>query len=78
MTFSVHGLAVSRGVAIGRAVLVASSRANVGNYFIEPETTDAEIDRIHVSLQAVMDEIMRLQHDLTKGLGSGFSIYEKI
>ena len=66
MTFSVHGLAVSRGVAIGRAVLVASSRANVGNYFIEPEKTDAEIDRIHVSLQAVMDEIMRLQHDLPK------------
>jgi phosphotransferase system enzyme I (PtsI) len=66
MTFSVHGLAVSRGVAIGRAVLVVSSRANVGNYFIEPEKTQAEIDRVHISLQAVMDEITRLQHELPR------------
>ena len=36
MTFSVHGLAVSRGIAIGRAVLVASSRADVAHYFIDP------------------------------------------
>jgi len=28
MTFSVHGLPVARGIAIGRAVLMASSRAD--------------------------------------------------
>ena len=36
MTFAVHGLAVARGIAIGRAVLVASSRLEVAHYFIEP------------------------------------------
>ena len=66
MTFSVHGLAVSRGVAIGRAVLVASSRADVDHYFIEAEKTDAEIARMRTSRNAVMEEIMRLQHDLRK------------
>lgn len=66
MTFSVHGLVVSRGVAIGRAVLVASSRADVGQYFIEPDKTDAEIERVRTSRNAVMDEITRLQHDLPK------------
>ena len=66
MTFSVHGLAVSRGVAIGRAVLVASSRADVSHYFIEPATTDDEIARVRLSRNAVMEEIMRLQHDLPK------------
>jgi phosphotransferase system HPr (HPr) family protein len=35
VTFSVHGLAVARGIAIGRAVLVASSRVDVAHYFIE-------------------------------------------
>ena len=39
MTFSVHGLAVSRGIAIGRAVLVASSRADVAHYFVDAEKT---------------------------------------
>ena len=66
MTFSVHGLAVSRGVAIGRAVLVASSRADVDHYFIEAEKTDAEIARMRASRNAVMEEIVRLQHDLPK------------
>ena len=36
MTFSIHGLPVARGIAIGRAVLVASSRVDVAHYFIEP------------------------------------------
>ena len=36
MTFSVPGLAVARGIAIGRAVLVGSSRMEVAHYFIEP------------------------------------------
>ncbi|MDB5870038.1 MAG: phosphoenolpyruvate--protein phosphotransferase [Polaromonas sp.] len=66
MTFSVHGLAVSRGVAIGRAVLVASSRADVNHYFVDPATTDDEIARVRLSRNAVTEEITRLQHDLPK------------
>ena len=66
MTFSVHGLAVSRGVAIGRAVLVASSWADVSHYFVDPASTDDEIARVRVSRNAVMEEIVRLQHDLPK------------
>ena len=66
LTFSVHGLAVSRGVAIGRAVLVASSRADVGHYFVDPPTIDDEIARVRVSRNAVVEEITRLQHDLPK------------
>jgi len=66
MTFSVHGLAVSRGIAIGRAVLVASSRADVAHYFIDAEKAGVEIDRLCASRNAVMDEISRLQRDLPK------------
>jgi phosphotransferase system enzyme I (PtsI) len=66
MTFSVHGLAVSRGIAIGRAVLVASSRADVAHYFIDAAKTVEEITRVRVSRNAVMDEILRLQQDLPK------------
>ena len=64
MTFSVHGLAVSRGIAIGRAVLVASSRADVAHYFIDPSKTDEEIQRIRVARKAVTEEITRVQREL--------------
>jgi phosphotransferase system enzyme I (PtsI) len=66
MTFSVHGLAVSRGIAIGRAVLVASSRVDVVHYFIDASKVLQEITRVRVSRNAVMEEIARLQHDLPK------------
>ena len=66
MTFSIHGLAVSRGVAIGRAVLVASSRVDVAHYFIEANEVDAEIDRVRAGRDAVVDEIHRLQESISR------------
>jgi len=66
MTFSVHGLAVSRGIAIGRAVLVASSRADVAHYFIAADKTAEEIQRVRVARDAVAEEIARVQRDLPK------------
>jgi phosphoenolpyruvate-protein phosphotransferase (PTS system enzyme I) len=66
VTFSVHGLAVSRGIAIGRAVLVASSRADVAHYFVDADKTDLEIARVRVARNEVVDEITRLQRDLPK------------
>jgi phosphotransferase system enzyme I (PtsI) len=61
MTFSIHGLAVARGIAIGRAVLVASSRLDVAHYFIEPSQVRAEINRVRDGRDAVVEEIGRLQ-----------------
>jgi phosphotransferase system enzyme I (PtsI) len=61
MTFAIHGLTVSRGVAIGRAVLVASSRVDVAHYFIGPEAVEAEIHRVRVARDAVEEELQRLQ-----------------
>ncbi len=66
MTFSVHGLAVSRGIAIGRAVLVASSRADVAHYFVDPDRVDEEIMRVRVARNGVMEEIARVQKELPK------------
>ena len=45
MSFTIHGIPVSRGIAIGRAVLVSSSRADVAHYFIEPAQAMAEVTR---------------------------------
>ena len=66
MTFSIHGLAVSRGVAIGRAVLVASSRVDVAHYFIEAGQVEAEIHRVRAGRDAVVDEIRRMQDSITR------------
>jgi phosphoenolpyruvate-protein phosphotransferase (PTS system enzyme I) len=61
MTLSIHGLAVSSGIAIGRAVLVASGRTDVAHYFIEPAQVEAELLRVKEAKNAVVDELIRLQ-----------------
>ncbi len=63
MTFSIHGLPVARGIAIGRAVLMAG-RVDVAHYFIEPGQVEAEIERIRQGRNAVVDEIHRLQQTI--------------
>jgi len=66
MSFSIHGLAVARGIAIGRAVLVASSRVDVAHYFIDAQQIDSELQRITSARQAVMLEVQRLHQSVPK------------
>lgn len=61
MTFAIHGLAVARGIAIGRAVLVAASHLDVAHYFIAPEQIVQEIERVGRGRDAVVQELQRLQ-----------------
>ncbi|HEX6707929.1 MAG TPA: phosphoenolpyruvate--protein phosphotransferase [Albitalea sp.] len=64
MSIQVFGLPVSRGVAIGRAVLVASSRVDVAHYFIDEAQVDDEIDRLRDARDAVARELTTLKRDL--------------
>ena len=66
MTFAIHGLAVARGIAIGRAVLVASSRVDVAHYFIEVSQVDAELRRLAKARTAVQNELQTLHDTLPK------------
>lgn len=65
MTFAIHGLAVARGIAIGRAVLVASSRVDVAHYFIQAHEVEREIERIKTGRDLVVEEIIRLQETIS-------------
>jgi phosphoenolpyruvate-protein phosphotransferase (PTS system enzyme I) len=64
MSIQVFGLPVSRGVAIGRAVLIASSRIDVAHYFIDESQVPAETERLRVARDAVAAELSTLQRDL--------------
>ena len=66
MTFSVRGLAVAKGIAIGRVVLVASSRVDVAHYFIDASEVESEIERVRQGRNAVIEELGRLQHSVSQ------------
>ena len=64
MSFQVFGIPVSRGVAIGRAVLVASSRIDVAHYFVAPGEIQGEVDRLLRARDAVALELTTLKDEL--------------
>ncbi len=64
MSIQVFGLPVSRGVAIGRAVLVASSRVDVAHYFVDPDRVDNEITRLRDARNGVAIELEGLKREL--------------
>ena len=64
MSFQVFGIPVSRGVAIGRAVLVASSRVDVAHYFIGAADAEQEYARLVRGRDAVTRELQDLKAEL--------------
>jgi phosphotransferase system enzyme I (PtsI) len=64
MSIQVFGMPVSRGVAIGRAVLVASSRVDVAHYFVPADRLEHEVARLREARDAVAAELTALKRDL--------------
>jgi phosphoenolpyruvate-protein phosphotransferase (PTS system enzyme I) len=64
MSIQVFGIPVSRGVAIGRAVMVASSRVDVAHYFVSAENCDSEIERLRLARDVVAQELEALKREL--------------
>jgi phosphotransferase system enzyme I (PtsI) len=64
MSLQLFGLPVSRGIAIGRAVLVASSRVDVAHYFVDAGQVEAEVGRLRTARDVVAAELGGLQRNL--------------
>ena len=64
MSLQIFGIPVSRGVAIGRAVLVASSRVDVAHYFVDADQVAPEVQRLRDARNAVAHELGSLKKEL--------------
>ncbi|QCP48092.1 phosphoenolpyruvate--protein phosphotransferase [Trinickia violacea] len=64
MSFTLHGIPVSRGIAIGRAYLIAPAALDVDHYLIEPPQIEGELERFRAALKVVHNELELLREDL--------------
>jgi phosphotransferase system enzyme I (PtsI) len=66
MSFTLHGLAVSGGIAIGQAHLMSHATLEVSHLVIAPRMVDKEVARFEAALQRVREEFAalkgRMQH----------------
>jgi len=61
MNFVLHGHAVSGGITVGYAHLVATARLEVAHYEIAPEAIDAEIARFDRAMQTAQQGLQALK-----------------
>jgi phosphotransferase system enzyme I (PtsI) len=59
-SFTLHGISVSRGIAIGRAHLLRPAALDVKHYLIEEEQVEAEVARLQNALTTVHKELQTI------------------
>ncbi|MBU3583604.1 phosphoenolpyruvate--protein phosphotransferase [Polynucleobacter sp. 15G-AUS-farblos] len=66
MTFSLHGIPVSKGIAIGKAVLISRAALEVSHYLVEPGKEEAEAQKLLDAFDQVRQELEQLRLGLPK------------
>ena len=65
-SFTLHGISVSRGIAIGRAHLVAPAALDVKHYLIPDDQVEAEVQRLQSAIATVHKELQTIWNELPK------------
>jgi len=66
MTFALHGIPVSKGIAIGKAVLISRAALEVSHYLIEAGKEEAEAKKLLDAFGQVRLELAQLRQGLPK------------
>ncbi len=63
-SFTLHGIPVSRGIAIGRAHLLKPAARDVKHYLVAEEKVEAEVRRLTDAVAVVNEELRTLRREL--------------
>lgn len=66
MTFALHGIPVSKGIAIGRAVLISRAALEVSHHLVEAGKEEAEAQKLLDAFDQVRLELEQLRQGLPK------------
>ena len=75
MSFTLHGIGVSGGIAIGRAHLVSHATLEVSHYLVPPYQVPEESARFDAAVRKVRAEFTELHTELPEGAPAEFSAF---
>jgi phosphotransferase system enzyme I (PtsI) len=64
MSFILHGLSVSQGVAIGRALTISAASLEVKHQFIADDECELEVERLNKAFLHAQNELQKLKESL--------------
>jgi phosphotransferase system enzyme I (PtsI) len=74
-SFSMHGIGVSSGIAIGRAHLISNALLEVVHYQLPQHLIDNEIKRFENAIKTVKKDLERIRHSLSKNAPAELSAF---
>ena len=66
MSFTLHGLAASSGIAIGQAHLISQATLEVSHLVISPRMVEKEVARFETVLEQVRSEFATMKSEMGK------------
>jgi phosphotransferase system enzyme I (PtsI) len=75
MSFTMHGIPVSGGIAIGHAHLVSHARLEVAHYDVPPEQVAGELARFDAALKTVRGELGELRTQIPANAPQEFDAF---
>src|SRR5258706_12582454 len=73
MSFTLHGIPVSGGIAIGRADVLAAAALEVAHYLVPIDRVEAEVKRLDDAIAAVIAELHGVEAQLAKDAPAEFA-----
>ncbi|MEW5789264.1 MAG: phosphoenolpyruvate--protein phosphotransferase [Pseudomonadota bacterium] len=78
MSFSLHGIGVSGGYAIGRAQLYSHERLEAPHYVLRQEDLESEVARFAEAVETVRAELLSLQTHIPDGAPPELSVFIEV
>ena len=75
MNFVLHGHAVSSGITVGYAHLVATARLEVAHYEVAPDAIEAELERFDRAMQTAQEELQELKSHIAPDAPKEFEAF---
>jgi phosphoenolpyruvate-protein phosphotransferase (PTS system enzyme I) len=75
MAFTLHGIPVSQGIAIGKTNLLSSVMADVSHYLIPESAIDDELARFDAAVASVQHDLQQIKLDLAEDTPNEFAAF---
>lgn len=77
LSFTLHGLAVSSGIAIGRAHLISHAILEVAQYQVRERDVPTELSRLDVAFETVRAELhlLKIEAEASPGAAAELSAF---
>jgi phosphotransferase system enzyme I (PtsI) len=72
ISFNIHGVSVSNGIAIGKAHLISNALLEVVHYQLDSKETSKEIKRLSNAINDVKKDLLRIKKQLQKNSSEEF------